>query len=73
MDADYDQLDDPVSAPADRISRRPLEPGELTSLIAVAVNLHERALDQQQANRWWIPVATAVLAFVGGLAGSLIG
>lgn len=72
VDSD-DQFDDPASAPADRISRRPLEPSELTALIGIAVSLHERALDQQQSSRWWISIATALLAFVGGLAGSLIG
>ena len=56
----------------DGITRRPLAPSEITALINVAVDLHERALDQKKASRWWIPILTAVLAFGGGLAGGWI-
>lgn len=54
------------------ITRRPLEASEITALINVAVDLHERALDQKKASRWWIPILTATLAFAGGLAGGWI-
>lgn len=56
-----------------RISRKPLAPTEITALIGVAVNLHDRAIEQQKARMWWIPLATAVLAFAGGLLGTWIG
>jgi hypothetical protein len=55
------------------IGRRPLDASEITSLIAVAVNLHERALEQQKAGRWWVPIATSVFAFVGAIIGTLGG
>lgn len=56
-----------------RISRRPLEPGELTELIGVAIRLHDRALEQHKARGWWIPLAAAGLSFIGALIGALIG
>jgi hypothetical protein len=56
-----------------KTSRRPLDASEITSLISVAVNLHERALEQQKAGRWWVPIATSVLAFLGALIGTLLG
>jgi hypothetical protein len=53
-------------------SRRPLSPSEITALINVAVNLHERALEHQKAARWWIPIVTSAMAFVGALFGTLL-
>jgi len=53
----------------ERISRRPLEPSEITALISIATNLHDRALEQHKAGKWWIPILTAILALIGGLIG----
>lgn len=58
--------------PDDRLSRKPLDAGEVSALVSVAVDLHDRALEQDKAGRWWIPVATGVLAFVGSLSGAWI-
>jgi hypothetical protein len=55
-----------------RISRRPLEPKEVTELIGVAIGLHDRALEQQKAGNWWIPLVAALLAFFGALIGSFV-
>jgi hypothetical protein len=52
------------------ISRRPLEPSEITALIGVAVNLHERALEQKKAGMWWVPIFIGVLSFLGALLGA---
>jgi len=56
----------------DRISRRPLAPSELTSLIGVAISLHQAALSQQNSKRWWIPLVTAALSFIGAVLGVLV-
>lgn len=56
-----------------KMTRRPLEAPELTALINVAVDLHERALEQQKDKRWWLPIATACLAFLGALLGTWLG
>lgn len=49
-----------------RISRTPLQSGEITPLINTAINLHSRALERKQDTRWWVSGAV-------GLAGVLIG
>lgn len=54
---------------SERLSRRPLDPTEITTLISIATNLHDRALEQSKANKWWIPVLTALLAMLGAAAG----
>lgn len=54
------------------ISRRPLEPSELTALINVAISLHERAIDEHKANKWWVHIAVAFLAFFGALIGAAL-
>tara|TARA_B100000378_G_scaffold170218_1_gene137242 strand:- start:377 stop:904 length:528 start_codon:yes stop_codon:yes gene_type:complete len=56
-----------------RISRRPLAAAEITALIGVAISLHERALEQNKARMWWIPLGAALLAFLGGLVGTWLG
>jgi hypothetical protein len=53
-----------------RISRNPLESGNLETLIKTAIDLHTRALQYQQDKRWRIPL---VVSFVGGLTGAIIG
>lgn len=55
-----------------RISRRPLNPSEITALIGVAVELHQAALNQSNSRRWWIPIAAAVLGFAGAVSGALL-
>lgn len=56
-----------------RISRRPLDPSELTELMSLAIKLHDRALEQDKARAWWIPILTAALSFIGALGGVLLG
>jgi len=56
-----------------RISRHPLKSNETTALINVAINMHERAIQAQQANRWWVPVFTGVLSFIGAALGIVAG
>ena len=52
----------------DRISRRPLDAVQITALIDVAVKLHDRALEESKAGKWWIPLVVAILAFIGGFS-----
>ena len=55
-----------------KISRRPLRPEETTALIDIAVKLHERAIEDQKAKLWWIPVLSAILSFIGAIVGVLL-
>jgi len=56
-------------ADVERLSRRPLDPSEITALINIATNLHDRALEQRKASRWWIPIFTGLLALAGAALG----
>ncbi len=68
--AEFDALDKDAK---DRISRKPLEPSEISALINVAINLNERALEKNKAAKWWVPILSAVLGFIGALVGAYIG
>lgn len=53
-----------------RVSRAPLAPPEIATLMDAAIELHAGALERQRASRWWVTPATA---FGGALVGGLIG
>lgn len=55
-----------------RISRRPLTPAEVAELIGVAIKLHDRALEQQKARVWWLPLAAAGLSLLSVITGALL-
>lgn len=55
-----------------RISRAPLEPNQIATLINSAIELHSGALEHQHARRWWVSPSTALAGVVvGGLIGLL--
>lgn len=55
-----------------RISRRPLNPNEVTELISVAIRLHDRGLEQQKARYWWrTPVISIISVIIGALISNL--
>jgi len=56
-----------------RISRSPLRQDEIASLIQTTVELHSRALEQSKDRRWWLPVLTALIGAISGIAGTVIG
>ena len=56
----------------DRLSRRPLEPAELTALINIATNLHDGALEQAKAEKWWVPIVPGLLALGGAIIGAFL-
>jgi len=52
-----------------RLSRPPLAPPDIKTLLDAAINLHSRAVELRRESRWWVPLAGAI----GGLVGSLVG
>lgn len=50
-----------------------MAPPEIAALIDTAVRLHEAALNRQESRRWWIPVLSALLGFIGAILGSVFG
>ncbi len=62
----YFQLSDAQKA---RISRSPLTSSNISTLISAAVQLHSRALENQQDKRWWI---SGVVGLLGVILGACI-
>ena len=56
-----------------RISRSPLGSEEISTLIATAIELHARAIEESKNRRWWLPVLTAIIAATAAIAGTIIG
>jgi len=54
----------------DRLTTKPLEAGQIQTLLNTAIGLRTTALEQRKANVWWVPLVTAALAFVGTLVGT---
>lgn len=61
-----------AAANQDRISRTPLNSDELSLLVNTAIELHSRAVAKAELSRWWIPVLSGVLGFLGALAGAIL-
>lgn len=60
-------------ASKERISRTPLTSDEISTLINTAIELHSRAVDQENLKKWWIPIVTAIAGFLGAIIGALVG
>jgi len=54
-----------------RLSRPPLSPSDIKTLIDAAINLHARAVELKRESRWWVPLASGVGGFLGGIISSL--
>ena len=68
---EYEAL--PEDKKDNRISRNPLTPDDIKTLIDTAIDLHSRALEQKKENRWWLPLVVSVVSAIGGLIGAIIG
>lgn len=67
---DYEQL---TPEQKQRVSRTPLDPDQVATLINAAIELHARAVAQEAARRWWLtPVVSLASAFGGALVGGLL-
>ena len=51
-----------------RVSRVPLSAGDIEVLLKTAIDLHARALEEKKESRWWVPLVTAILGAIVGLA-----
>ena len=47
-----------------RLSRPPLDTIEISKLIDIAINLHEREIKHTQERRWWITAVVAIVALI---------
>ena len=53
-----------------KLHRKPLSAEQVGALMNIAIELHARALAQEQESRWWVPI---VLSFSGALLGAILG
>ncbi|MGH8445445.1 MAG: N-carbamoyl-L-amino acid amidohydrolase [Solimonas sp.] len=47
-----------------RMSRTPLNTEEISKLVDIAINLHEREIRHRQEHRWWITASIGVLGLI---------
>src|ERR1043166_5648521 len=55
-----------------KLARRALTPSQVEALMKTAIELQVRAAALADRTRWWIPLAAAVLGFLGAIVGSLL-
>ncbi len=63
----YEQFSSLSEEERKKISREPLTADQIAALINVAIDMHDRAIERQNARRWLI---APLLAFCGGLLGA---
>lgn len=66
--AEYDNLS--VREKQERLSRVLITSEDIKALVATAISLHSRALEEEKESRWWIPL---LVSGGGGLIGALLG
>jgi ABC-type phosphate/phosphonate transport system permease subunit len=67
-----EEIDKLLPDEKDKLTHKPLDAGQIEALIRVAIELHSRAIAQEQEGRWWKPVwITALMGFLGALIGAL--
>lgn len=54
----------------DRLTRGPLSPADIKTLIDAAINLHSTAVELRREGRWW---AQALITAAAGLVGAVLG
>lgn len=81
LDEDYDpelgrslssgEMKAASKAQRDRLTRPPLTPEQIETLMSTAVKLHATAIERARQARWWIPVVIpAITTIVGVLLGA---
>ena len=71
-DVEIKQLKDSNQYDNARLARRPLVASQVEALMKTAIELQVRAAALEDRSRWWLPLAAAVLGFVGAVLGSLL-
>jgi hypothetical protein len=56
----------------DRLTTKPLEADQISTLINAAIELHKRALEERAASRVWLQIVPAILSAVGVAIGAAI-
>lgn len=64
---EYNALSD---AEKERVSRDPLTPADIKTLLDTAISLHSRAVEFQRERSWW---KSPLLSIIGALVGAIVG
>lgn len=59
-----------TAAEKGRVSRDPLTPADIKTLVDSAINLHTRAIERERESRWWVSLLSSAF---GGLIGAIVG
>jgi len=62
-----EQFSSLVGKQRDIISRKPLSPEQIQSLVQTAINLQNQAVTRAQELRWWVPTLVAIASLVIGV------
>jgi hypothetical protein len=55
-----------------RLARKTLTPAQIQTLLRAAIELQVRAIDFTKQSRWWLPIASGALGFLGAIAGAML-
>ena len=67
----FDELQTASKEQRERLTRPPLTPEQIETLMSTAVKLHATAIERARHARWWIPVVIpAITTIVGILLGA---
>ncbi len=65
------QLNELTSEQKKKLTRKPLTSEQIQSLISTAINLNEKAINDDLRKKWWRPLLTGVFVIFGALIGLL--
>jgi hypothetical protein len=54
------------------LTTRPLAGDQIATLMNTAIELHSRAVEEEAAARWWVPIVAAFPGFVGAVLGAVL-
>lgn len=66
-----DELKKLTSQEKKKLTRKPLSSEQIQSLITTAINLNEKAINDDIRKKWWRPLLTGVFVILGALIGLL--
>jgi hypothetical protein len=56
-----------------RLTRKPLTPEQIGTLLTAAIDLQDRAISFEARSRWWLPVVISFVTALFGILGVVVG
>jgi hypothetical protein len=73
IELNQDDIDKLQDTEREHLTTKPLAADAISALTNTAIELHNRAIQELSARRWWVPFVAAILGFSGAVAGAGIG